>query len=200
MKPERAVLLIVDLQNDFCPGGSLAVTEGDTIIPQINRYIELFRAHGLPVIASRDWHPPVTDHFSRYGGQWPPHCIQGSAGADFHPALRLPDDVTVVSKGSDPHRDDYSAMQAILASGLTLEEQLRKNGVTQLYVCGLATDYCVKWSVLDALREGFGVTLLTDAVKGVELSPGDSLRAREEVAAAGGKLADLALLEQRLAS
>jgi nicotinamidase/pyrazinamidase len=200
MRTERAVILIVDMQIDFCPGGSLAVAEGDTIIPLINRYIELFRTGGVPVIASRDWHPPVSDHFSQYGGLWPPHCIQGSAGAGFPPALRLPDDVTVVSKGSDPHRDDYSAMQATLASGLSLTEQLKKTGLTHLYLCGLATDYCVKWSALDALQEGFEVTVLMDAVKGVELSPGDSLRALEEIVGAGGELADLALIEKRLAS
>jgi nicotinamidase/pyrazinamidase len=198
MKDECAVLLVVDLQNDFCPGGSLAVAEGDTIILLINRYIELFRADGVPVIASRDWHPSVTDHFSQYGGLWPPHCIQGSAGAGFHPGLRLPDDVTVVSKGSDTHRDDYSAMQATLASGRSLGEHLKSTGVTHLYVCGLATDYCVKWSALDALREGFRVTLLTDAVKGVELTHGDSLRALEKIEEAGGELADMARIEKRL--
>src|SRR5450631_77803 len=162
MKEERAVMLVVDVQNDFCPDGSLAVAEGDTIIPLINRYMQLFRAHGVPVFASRDWHPPVTDHFSQFGGLWPPHCIQGSKGAEYHPDLRLPDDVIVVSKGSDPHRDDYSAMQANLASGLSLAEQLKTTEVTHLYVCGLATDYCIKWTALDALREGFCVTVLTD--------------------------------------
>lgn len=197
MGEKNAAFLIVDLQIDFCPGGSLAVGEGDTIVPLINRYLELFRSHGLPVIASRDWHPPVTDHFSQYGGLWPPHCIQGSPGAGFHPALQLPGDATVVSKGSDPHRDDYSALQATLPSGMSLLERLKTTGVTHLYLCGLATDYCVKWSALDALREGFRVTLLTDAVKGVELMAGDSQRAVGEIVSAGGELADLADIESR---
>lgn len=200
MKPERAILLVVDLQNDFCPGGSLAVEGGDTIIPLVNRYLELFRMRGMPVFASRDWHPPVSDHFLPYGGQWPPHCIQNSPGAAFHPELRLPGDVTVVSKGSDPRRDDYSAMQATLPTGRVLAEELKSNGVARLYMCGLATDYCVKSSALDALREGFSVTVLLDAVKGVELAPGDSLAALEEIVGAGGELADFGVIEKRLAS
>ena len=197
MNKELAAVLIVDLQVDFCPGGSLAVEQGDTIIPLINRYVELFHSQGVPVFASRDWHPPVSDHFSQFGGLWPPHCIQDSAGAGFHPALRLPDDATVVSKGSDPHRDDYSAMQAVLTSGVTLAEQLKADGVTRLFMCGLATDYCVKWSALDALREGFEVTVLMDAIKGVELTPGDSVRALEEIVGAGGELAELAQIRKR---
>ena len=191
MKLEHSVMLVVDLQVDFCPGGSLAVTGGNEIIPLINRYIKQFVSQGVPVIASRDWHPPVSDHFSQYGGQWPVHCVQMSAGAEFHPDLQLPDNVIVVSKGSDPHRDDYSAMQALLPSGTSLAEHLNATGVTHLYACGLATDYCVKWTVLDALRAGFEVTLLTDAIKGVQRSPGDSERALDEMKAAGANLANL---------
>jgi nicotinamidase/pyrazinamidase len=189
---ERGVLIVVDLQVDFCPGGSLAVPEGDTIVPVINRYIELFRGKGLPIVASRDWHPPVTAHFRQFGGLWPPHCIQESAGARFHPDLRLPEDVIVVSKGIDPDKDDYSALRAALPSGLPFADYLQQTGVTHLYICGLATDYCVKMTAVDALLAHYRVTVLIDAVKGVDLEPGDAARALEEIAAAGGELADLA--------
>lgn len=197
---ERAVLMVVDMQVDFCPGGSLAVTGGDTIIPLINRYIELFSTASIPVIATRDWHPPVTTHFKESGGLWPPHCVQGSAGARFHPALRLPDDVTVVSKGIDPLQDDYSAFRTSLNAGLPLTEQLQRIGVTHVYICGLATDYCVKWTATDAIQAGFTVTVLQDAVKGVNLNPLDSAQALAEIVTAGGTLADLAVIERKLAA
>ena len=194
---ERAVLLVVDVQKDFCPGGSLAVPEGDTIIPAINRYIEIFQRQGIPVFASRDWHPPVTDHFKAYGGLWPPHCIQGTDGAQFHPLLRLPDGVVVISKGMDPHKDDYSTFHALSETGYYLDDHLKGEGVERIYLCGLATDYCVRQSSLDALRTGYRVTVLRDAVKGVDLTPGDSQRALEEIARAGAEMADLAEIEQR---
>jgi nicotinamidase/pyrazinamidase len=192
----QSVLLVVDMQLDFCPGGSLAVSGGDTIIPLINRYIEIFHRRGTPVFATRDWHPPVTTHFKQYGGLWPPHCIQWSEGALFHPDLCLPGNVMIVSKGMDPEKDDYSPFQAKLASGLSLAEQFKISGVQDVYLCGLATDYCVKEAALDALKDGYAVTVLMDAVKGVELNPGDSARALEEISAAGGKLAALALIEK----
>lgn len=187
----QAALLVMDLQVDFCPGGSLAVTEGDSIVPLVNRYVELFSRKGLPVYATRDWHPAETSHFRQFGGQWPPHCVQGSRGAEFHPALRLPDDVIVVSKGIDPRRDDYSPLQVRAADGFSFADRLKENGVTHLYLCGLATDYCVRWTALDALRAGFSVTVLRDAVKGVDLTPGDSERALEEISRAGGIMTNL---------
>lgn len=194
---ERSVLMVVDMQADFCPGGSLAVPGGDAIIPVINRYIELFHKRDIPIFATRDWHPPVTTHFRQFGGLWPPHCVQGSEGARFHPALNLPVDVTVVSKGMDPHKDDYSSFHASLESGLPLNEQFRNAGVTHIYICGLATDYCVRFTSLDALRAGFKVTVLTDAVKGVDLEHGDSERALDEIAKAGAEMADLAAIEKK---
>ena len=151
---KQSALVVVDVQIDFCPGGSLAVPGGDAIIPVINRYIEIFRTKGIPVFATRDWHPPVTRHFREFGGLWPPHCVQGSVGARFHPALKLPDDVIVVSKGMDPGRDDYSSFRATLETGSSLQEYLRNAGVTKLYICGLATDYCVRETSLDALGAG----------------------------------------------
>jgi nicotinamidase/pyrazinamidase len=194
---KTVALLIVDVQIDFCPGGSLAVPEGDAIIPVINRYIELFRKKGLPVIASRDWHPPVTGHFRQFGGLWPPHCVQGSEGARFHPRLKLSADATVISKGMDPKKDDYSAFQAVTEQGAPLPDLLDELGIERLYIGGLATDYCVRASALEGLKQGFSVTLLKDAVKGVDLKPGDSARALRELAKAGAELADLATIEAR---
>ena len=192
-----SIFLMVDVQVDFCPGGSLAVPGGDEIIPTINRYLEIFGAQELPLYASRDWHPPVTDHFRQFGGLWPPHCVRDSAGARFHPALKLTRQVTIVSKGMDPKKDDYSALQGQTEAGLTLETIMAEQGVKRLYVCGLATDYCVKETCLEALRGGFLVTLLTDAIRGVDVMPGDSERAIGEIAAAGGELADLAVIVKR---
>lgn len=195
---EGAAFLIVDVQVDFCPGGSLAVPGGDTIIPLINRYIRLFRKKGVPVFASRDWHPAVTSHFVQYGGLWPPHCVQGSEGARFHPLLKLPADVTVVSKGMDPDKDDYSAFHAVTEQGEPLPERLRKLGIVRLYLCGIATDYCVRASALEGMKQGFTVTVLKDAIKGVNLKPGDSTRALKEIVKAGGELADLAEIEEKI--
>jgi nicotinamidase/pyrazinamidase len=195
----RSALLVVDVQIDFCPGGSLAVPGGDAIIPVINRYIEIFRSQGLPIFVTRDWHPPVTRHFREFGGLWPPHCVQGSVGALFHPGLKLPGDVIVVSKGMEPDRDDYSSFQATLETGLPLREYFRNAGVTKLYICGLATDYCVRDTCLDALGAGLSVTVLQDAVKGVEIKAGDSARALEEITRRGGELADLAAIEKESA-
>jgi nicotinamidase/pyrazinamidase len=180
-----AALLIVDVQNDFCSGGALAVPAGDRVVEPLSRVAACFAAAGLPVLASRDWHPPVTVHFSGYGGVWPPHCVQGSSGAAFHPALRLPEGTLVISKGSEPDSDAYSAFDGRGAGGELLGEILARLQVRQLYVGGLATDYCVRSSVLDACKAGLGVTLLTDAVAGVELAEGDSAKALAEMESAG---------------
>jgi nicotinamidase/pyrazinamidase len=190
------VLLIVDVQNDFCPGGALGVSGGDVIIPLINRYIDLLRGKGAVVIASRDWHPPLTRHFKEFGGIWPAHCVQESSGAMFHVGLRLPPDCMVFSKGVDPERDDYSALSARNPEGSQLSGYLRKEGLHHLYICGLATDYCVRQTALDGLRKGFTVTVLTDAIRGVDISPGDSERALAEMMSAGARLAEIVEIEQ----
>jgi nicotinamidase/pyrazinamidase len=184
-------LLLVDVQNDFCPGGALAVPDGDRVVPVLNAYTRAFVAAGRPVFASRDWHPPRSAHFQAGGGPWPPHCVQGTPGAAFHPDLALPPAVTVVSKGSDPaDAGGYSAFDATDEAGRTLAERLTAAGVTHLYVGGLATDYCVRASVLDALRAGLRVTVIGDGVRGVEVTPGDSARALLEMRAAGAALVD----------
>ncbi len=184
-----SALLVVDVQNDFCPGGALPVREGDRVVQPLNRMIDWAERHGETVYASRDWHPPKAGHFKDYGGIWPIHCVQDTPGARFHPALRLPADAIVVTKGDQPSSDGYSAFEGHTPNGVTLAHDLREKGVRHLFVGGLATDYCVRHSALDARKAGFEVTLLTDAVKGVEVNPGDSAKALEEMRRAGVKLA-----------
>jgi nicotinamidase/pyrazinamidase len=182
-----AALLIVDVQNDFCPGGALPIPAGDRVVAVLNPWIDVFAAQGLPVVASRDWHPARTRHFKEYGGVWPVHCVQESSGAAFHPDLALPPGTVVVSKGGDPEQDSYSAFEAANDDGVVLGDLLKGLGVRRLYVGGLATDYCVRASVLDALRLGLDVTVLTDAIAGVDVKPGDSDRALEEMGRAGAR-------------
>ena len=183
----KRALLVVDVQNDFCPGGTLPVPEADTIIPVLNRYIGLFSKEGLPVFFSRDWHPKKTAHFKKYGGLWPVHCVQGTCGARFHPRLKIPKRKIILSKGMNPLRNSYSAFQAEDEAGLSFLSILKIFGVTQLYVGGLATDYCVKSSVLDALKKGFKVKLLHNAIKGVDMKPGDSARAIKAMVKRGAR-------------
>ncbi|HWS85935.1 MAG TPA: bifunctional nicotinamidase/pyrazinamidase [Pyrinomonadaceae bacterium] len=178
----RRALIVVDVQNDFCPGGALAVERGDEVVEPLNRLIREFLGRGEPVYKSRDWHPAQTRHFAAYGGTWPVHCVQETHGAEFHE--RLDDDprVRVVSKGLGDE-DNYSAFD-----GTALAEELRREGVEEVWVGGLATDYCVKNTVLDALRAGFRVRALTDAMRAVNLQPGDDRRALEEMRAAGAEV------------
>jgi nicotinamidase/pyrazinamidase len=178
-------LLVVDVQQDFCPGGALPAEGGTRIIPALNRAIARAHAAGWPIYASRDWHPPVTSHFKAYGGDWPPHCVQGTPGAAFHPDLRLPEDVTVISKGQDPGAPGYSAFEGRTPDGRMFADDLRARGITRLYVAGIATDYCVKASALDARREGLDVVVLRDAVTGIDVGPGDVDRALTAMEAAG---------------
>ena len=178
----RRALIVVDVQNDFCPGGALAVERGDEVVAPLNRLIDEFLSRGDLVVKSRDWHPPVTKHFADYGGTWPVHCVQNTRGAEFHPALSDDPRVEVVSKGLGDE-DSYSAFD-----GTGLAEQLRGRGVREVWVGGLATDYCVKNTVLDALRAGFRVRALTDAMRAVNLQPGDDRRALEEMRAAGAEV------------
>lgn len=181
-------LVIVDVQNDFCPGGTLAVPDGDRVVAPLSRLAKHFAAAGLPVFASRDWHPPDTSHFQLFGGPWPVHCVRDTPGAAFHPGLHLPETAVVLSKGMDPTADGYSAFEGVSEAGLPLADILAANGVQHLCIGGLATDYCVRATVLEALARGFGVTLLVDAVAGVDLQPGDAERAIREMEAAGARL------------
>jgi nicotinamidase/pyrazinamidase len=173
---EKDALIIVDLQNDFCPGGALAVPEGDKIVPVLNAYIERFSNSKSLIVATRDWHPENHISFVEQGGIWPKHCVQNTKGAEFHPDLKLPSDSIIVSKATEPDKEAYSGFD-----GTNLDKLLKGKGVTRLFVGGLATDYCVRATVLDALRLGFCVFLLLDAIKGVNVQPEDSERAIVEM-------------------
>lgn len=185
MAEHRSALLLVDLQNDFCSGGALAVDEGDLVVPVLNAYSARFRALQLPIYASRDWHPRVTKHFKEFGGLWPPHCIQGTRGAEFHPDVDPPAPENVISTGDSAEDEGYSAFEGHLPNGQTFAERLRDDHVDHLYVGGIATDYCVRASSLDARKAGLEVTLLADAIRGVNLQPDDSERAITEMRRAG---------------
>ena len=184
---DKDALLIVDVQNDFCPGGALAVADGDRVVPALNRYIERFQKSRLPIFATRDWHPEKTRHFKAYGGLWPPHCIQGTKGAEFSADLRLPPNAVVVSAGMAADEEGYSGFDGRDEKGTALAELLRAQGVGRLFVGGLATDYCVKHTVLDGLKQGFHVVLLEDAARAVNLEPGDGERAIEAMVQAGAE-------------
>ena len=193
--PARDALVIVDVQNDFCPGGALAVSGGDAVVPVLNRYAECFVAAGAPVFASRDWHPAETSHFKAYGGVWPPHCVQDTPGAEFHPQLVLPSGTAIVSKGMDPREDAYSCFQAETADGMPFAAALGELGVSRLFIGGLATDYCVKSTVVDGVQAGFEMIVLADAVAAVDLTPGDGAKALDEMRAAGAQMIRLDDLE-----
>ena len=184
----HSALLLVDVQNDFCPGGALAVPNGDRVIPVLTTLAAQFAEVGLPVFASRDWHPPDTTHFKSQGGPWPPHCVAGTPGAAFHPALQLPADAIVVSKGQDKKDDGYSAFEGTSSDGRTLADHLRERGITQLYVGGLATDYCVRASALDARKAGLEVTLVAGGIAGI--AEETSRRALDEMRSAGVAVSD----------
>ena len=181
-------LLVVDVQNDFCPGGALPVPEGDKVVPPLNQYLALFHKNHWPIFASRDSHPPVTKHFKDYGGIWPVHCVQNTPGAMFRPDLEIPSDAVILSKGMDPEdKDAYSDIDSIDPKGNRFSDLLKNLGVQEVFVGGLATDYCVRWSVLDLLKHGFRVNLLTDAIRGVNIKPDDSKKAIKEMISGGTK-------------
>jgi nicotinamidase/pyrazinamidase len=176
-------LLVVDVQRDFLPGGALGVPAGDEVIKPINRAVSAFERAGLPIFYSRDWHPVNHVSFKARGGPWPRHCVAGTDGAAFAPTLRMPTSATIISKATTPERDAWSAF-----AETTLALQLRAAGVRRVYVGGLSTDYSVKATVLDAKREGFDVQVLTDAVRAVDVQPGDGQRALQEMQQSGAQL------------
>jgi len=178
---KQTALVVVDIQNDFCPGGALPVKDGDKVIPVLNKYIDRFRKAGAPILFTRDWHPPDHSSFKAQGGPWPPHCVQNSEGARFHPDLYIPPEGEVVSK-ADKKDEAYSFFK-----GTNLAQKLKERGIKRLFVGGLATDYCVKETVSDGLKYGFEVFQLDDASKGVNVNPGDSERALQEMVAKGAK-------------
>jgi nicotinamidase/pyrazinamidase len=179
---KKRALIVVDVQNDFCPGGALAVANGDQVVAPLNGLMEEFLARDEPVFKSRDWHPAQTKHFAAQGGAWPVHCVQETRGAEFHPELLDDPRITIISKGTNDE-DSYSAFD-----GTDLAARLREQGVEEVWVGGLATDYCVKNTVLDALREGFKVKAVGEAMRAVELQTGDGERAIEEMRRAGAEV------------
>jgi nicotinamidase/pyrazinamidase len=182
-------LLIVDVQNDFCPGGALPVTDGDQVVPVLRKLAARFSALGLPIYASRDWHPAGSTHFAVHGGAWPVHCVQGTEGARLREDLDLPRSTAIVTKGQGLHDQGYTAIVGDVAGRGSLLEDLQSRKVDQLYIGGLATDYCVLHTVLDALQQGFSVTVLTDAIRAVDVAQGDGDRALEEMRTAGATFA-----------
>jgi nicotinamidase/pyrazinamidase len=173
-------LLIVDVQNDFCPGGALAVPQVDSIIPVLNHWIAEANARGVPVLASRDWHPRNHISFKERGGPWPVHCVKGTSGAAFHPDLKLPPDIDIISKAEDPDKDSYSAF-----GGTDLAERLHRADIKTVWIGGLTQDYCVRATTLDAIHLGFKVHVIADAIRAVNVHPGDGEKALEEIRQAG---------------
>jgi nicotinamidase/pyrazinamidase len=179
---QHTALIVGDVQNDFIPGGALPTAGGDQVVQPLNSYIQLVTQAGGKVFASRDWHPENHTSFRSRGGPWPPHCVQNSWGAQFHPDLRLPADARILSKAYDPDLEAYSSFD-----GTGLASLLREGGVTRVLVGGLATDYCVYNTILDALKLGLETWLLTDAIRAIDAQPGDGERAIERMLASGAK-------------
>lgn len=176
-------LIIVDVQNDFLPGGTLAVPMGDRVIDPLNRCIEACQRQGLPVFATRDWHPPDHCSFRSQGGIWPGHCVAGTRGAEFPPRLALPANVRIISKATSAQADAYSGFQ-----GTDLATRLADAGCHRILIGGLATDYCVRATALDARAAGFEVVVLEDAVQAVDIRPGDAGRALDDMRDSGAQL------------
>lgn len=184
LRPQAGdALLVVDVQNDFLPGGALPVPQGDQVLAPINRCIDLFVARGLPIVLTRDWHPANHCSFHARGGPWPPHCVAGTAGAEFAAELRLPPRPILVSKATAPDVEAYSDLE-----GTDLDARLRGLGVKRLFVGGLATEYCVRATVLDALRLGFEAAVILDAIRPINVQPDDGRRAVEEMRRHGAVL------------
>ena len=183
------------MQVDFCPGGALAVKEGDRVVSGLNRVIEAFEHSDLPIFFTRDWHPADHISFRSRGGTWPPHCVQGTPGAEFHPDLRIPAIADIISKGSSRDAEAYSGFQ-----GTDLEERLKRLRVDMIYLGGLTTDYCVRESALDARKAGFSVTVIEDCVRAVDAKPGDGDGALADIRRAGAKLATSSEVVRQMAS
>ena len=186
MNPEfqDSALILVDIQNDFCPNGALAVTEGDFVVPIVNQLISRFPL----VISTQDWHPANHISFKAQGGPWPPHCVQGTTGAELHPDLKTDTIALYFRKASSPDKDDYSEFAGKDEQGRSLDEVLKGYGVKKIYVVGLATDYCVLETVLDGLKYGYEVYAVTDAMRAVNVNPDDGEKALYKMVSNGAHL------------
>ncbi len=178
-------LIVVDVQNDFCRGGALPVAKGDEVVPVLNRWIEAAEKASAKIVVSRDWHSPGHMSFREQGGLWPPHCVQNTEGAEFHPDLNVPGEAIIVSKGDEVDRDQYSALHQT-----GLGERLEEQGVKRVWVGGLAQDVCVRATVLDAVKSGFEVHVIKAGTRAVDVQPGDGDRALAEMRQAGAIIED----------
>ena len=184
MKYKDAALILVDIQNDFCPGGALGVKDGDAIIPVVNQLLAVFPL----VVATQDWHPLNHISFKAQGGIWHPHCVQNTRGAAFHPQLDQSKIATIFHKAFAKDKDAYSAFEGVDEQGNSLDAALKKAGVKKIFIAGLATDYCVKATGLDGLNAGYEVFVIEDAVRAVDVQHGDGERALKELADRGAKI------------
>jgi nicotinamidase/pyrazinamidase len=175
-------LIVVDVQNDFSSGGALPVPDGDQVVPVLNDYIRIFKKANSKIFATRDWHPTNHISFETRGGPWPPHCVQNTEGAKFHPDLKLPTDTIIVSKAMNPQKEAYSGFD-----GTELADTLKKQGISRVFVGGLATDYCVKNTVLDSRKLGFDTVLLLDASRGINAKPDDVANAIHKMVNSGAE-------------
>jgi nicotinamidase/pyrazinamidase len=182
-KPQLGdALVLIDIQNDFLPGGNLAVPNGDQIIPIINDYITLFKQKGLPIFATRDWHPINHISFINHGGIWPSHCVAGTEGAAFPDTLHLSDEIVVISKATSPEMEAYSGLE-----GTDLDRRLKTLNVKRVWIAGLATDYCVINTVLDLIASEYRINLLIDGIRAVNVNPEDGRNAEREMISLGAR-------------
>jgi nicotinamidase/pyrazinamidase len=181
-------LIVVDIQNDFLPGGALGVPDGDKVLGPLNHAIALFQDRSFPVFFSRDWHPPEHSSFHASDGPWPPHCVQNTHGAEFHADVTVPEGAIIISKGVKINPDEYSAFLGHDKRNKNLDECLKQFGIKRIFVGGLATDYCVLNTALDGLKRGYAVYVLTDGIQAVNVNPGDGEKALQEMTQAGASL------------
>jgi nicotinamidase/pyrazinamidase len=185
---ERTALVVVDVQNDFAdPGGGLYVRDGEKVVPVVNEQVEQARSKGAMIVYTQDWHPESTPHFQKDGGIWPVHCVQGTWGAEFHPDLEVAGEVVRKGTGGEDGYSGFTVRDP--ASGeehqTPLEDMLRARGIERVVIAGLATDYCVKETAIDSATKGFATTVLTNAIRAVDLEPGDGDRAIDDIRKAG---------------
>jgi len=188
-------LSVTDVQYDFLPGGSLAVPDGDQVVPPLNRAIEVFRKKGLPIFFTRDWHPPDHSSFNDQGGAWPPHCVRKTGGAKFYAGLSIPEGAVIISKAVTKDSEQYSTLYGKDRKGKTENALMEEQGVNRIFIGGLATEHGVLHTARDALEEGFEVYILTDGIRAVNVNPDDGEKALKEMVEKGARLITTDMLE-----